>query len=633
MNWKHSLYGVAFALALISNPLVAGAAVTPDAPTNFITTWNTQNEGTSANNQITIPGAGTGYSYELYWEDTTNPSVNGTTTLITTNSYTLTFPAPGIYEVQASGTIPRIYFYNRGDKAKILTVEQWGNIAWTSMEFAFEGASNLRVPAIDAPDLSGVTSMVGMFWGSESFNDPIEHWNVSNVTDMAGMFQGAIAFNQPLNEWDTINVTDMSNMFSSATAFNQPLNEWDVSQVQITAGMFLSATAFNQPLNEWDVSKVEYMSLMFSTASAFNQPLNEWDTSSVIDMSGMFANLGFLFNALIDTETDEGIFGNTRLPETTAFNQPLNDWDVSKVTNMSNMFTDATAFNQPLNDWDTSQVTIFGTCVDEEEFGIAPTAAILGINLGLFGPAFNQSLASWDVSQATCMTDVLFGTALSTQNQDATLDSWSKQPVQPNLDFHLGTKSYSDVGALALQTLRTTHGWTITEQYRAEYFPSANAALFGDNVQTGLSPGDTTTQVRLTPQRNCTFVQWSDGNTQNPRTDTIGTDNLRVTAELSCPSNTQTSTSARTQRDRSLAAGNLENAERVEERFLDGTTPYQAPATLEDSLDEVRAIPELFANLDPVRDAETINVLIELLLEMIKVLMQLLVVQEEGVVE
>jgi len=107
-----------------------------------------------------------------------------------------------------------------------------------------------------------------------------------------------------------------------------------------------------------------------------------------------------------------------------------------------------------------------------------------------------------------------------------------------------------------------------------------------------------------------------------------------VTAELSCPSNTQTSTSARTQRDRSLAAGNLENAERVEERFLDGTTPYQAPATLEESLDEVRAIPELFANLDPVRDAETINVLIELLLEMIQVLMQLLlVVQEEGVVE
>ena len=39
-----------------------------------------------------------------------------------------------------------------------------------------------------------------MFWGAESFNQPLNKWNVSNdVTDTEGMFNGASSFNQPLH--------------------------------------------------------------------------------------------------------------------------------------------------------------------------------------------------------------------------------------------------------------------------------------------------------------------------------------------------------------------------------------------------------------------------------------------------
>jgi len=549
--FKTILTSSLFLFALFIIPASTNAQVIVDSPTNFITTWNTENPGSSGSNQITIPGTGTGYSYELYWEDTTNDTINGTTTLITTDSHTQTFPNPGIYEVQVSGTFPRIYFNNGGDKDKILTVEQWGDSAWTSMANALYGATNVRIPAVDAPDLSAVTDMLRMFSGATSFNDPIEHWNVSNVESFQELFLGAENFNQPVDGWNTSKVTNMAMVFSAASSFNQPLNNWN------------TASATN-------------MFRMFRDASAFNQDISMWDVSNVTQMTQMFRN--------------------------TPFNQPIGAWDTSSLQYTVEMFVHNTAFDQDLSNWDISSIQVDG--------------------------------AGWWTTQG--MTSMLRLTTLSTPNQNATLASWAQQATDNDIrdiPLHIGTKSYTEEGALAVQTLRDL-GWTITEQYKAEYYPSANAALFGDNVQTGLSPGDATTQVRLTPQRNCTFVQWSDGNTQNPRTDTIGTNNLRVTAELSCPSNTQTSTSARTQRDRSLAAGNLENAERVEERFLDGTTPYQAPATLEESLDEVRAIPELFANLDPVRDAETINVLIELLLEMIQVLMQLLlVVQEEGVVE
>ena len=34
-----------------------------------------------------------------------------------------------------------------------------------------------------------------MFFRAESFNQPLNKWNVSNVTDVFGMFNGATSFN------------------------------------------------------------------------------------------------------------------------------------------------------------------------------------------------------------------------------------------------------------------------------------------------------------------------------------------------------------------------------------------------------------------------------------------------------
>ena len=59
-----------------------------------------------------------------------------------------------------------------------------------------------------------------MFWGAESFNQPLNNWNVSNVEDMEGMFAGAQSFNQPLNNWNVSNVWYMEAMFAGAQSFN-----------------------------------------------------------------------------------------------------------------------------------------------------------------------------------------------------------------------------------------------------------------------------------------------------------------------------------------------------------------------------------------------------------------------------
>ena len=59
-----------------------------------------------------------------------------------------------------------------------------------------------------------------MFYGCESFNQPLNDWNVSNVTDMDYMFDGCELFNQDISNWDVSKVDDVKNIF-----YNCPIEE------------------------------------------------------------------------------------------------------------------------------------------------------------------------------------------------------------------------------------------------------------------------------------------------------------------------------------------------------------------------------------------------------------------------
>ena len=297
-------------------------------PTHFVTTWRT----ISDNERITIPtftGTETEdeiYDYTVYWGD-------GAVTRNHTGDADHTYASAGDYEVRISGTFPRIYFNDEGDKEKIIAVNQWGeDRAWTSMENAFYGAVHLAGQATDTPDLSGVTNMAFMFRGARAFNQDIGNWDVDNVTNMNQMFLNARAFNQNIGNWDVGNVTNMRFMFSLATAFNQNIGDWNVGNVTDMASMFQNARDFNGPIGDWDVSNVTDMNFMFSAASDFNRPIGDWDVGNVTDMTSMFQ-------------------------QANAFNQNIGDWDVSNVTDMESMFFLATPFNQDVGDWDVSNVT------------------------------------------------------------------------------------------------------------------------------------------------------------------------------------------------------------------------------------------------------------------------------------
>ena len=252
------------------------------AASPFITTWKTDNEGASDDNQITITTSPNfSYDYTIDWGD-------GNADENVTGDITHTYATPGEYQISITGRFPQTYFNlfeEITDANKLLSVDAWGNRVWLSMEFAFAGAANLVINDNQAPDLSRVTSMLGTFASAVNFTSDISHWDVSNVTDMTGTFFSLENFNGDLSSWNVSNVTTMEFMFSDTVTFNSDISQWDVANVTNMADMFSGAIAFNQDISSWDVANVTNFSSMFEDAEAFDQNLGSWNVSNATTMS------------------------------------------------------------------------------------------------------------------------------------------------------------------------------------------------------------------------------------------------------------------------------------------------------------------------------------------------------------
>ncbi|MFN5351892.1 MAG: BspA family leucine-rich repeat surface protein, partial [Alphaproteobacteria bacterium] len=422
---------------------------------SFNTTWNTANTcGTcSANDSITIPASGGAYSISRvdggeFDSVTIGPGcvLNGPKTQITgcTGTTTIKFPASGIYTIAMTGAFTRILFNNAGDKSKITAITQWGNIAWSSMERAFDGCDNLTVTATDTPNLLGydTMSLASMFRGTTSLTGLGANgnlWNTSKVISMDEMFFGSTNFDANIGNWNTSKVINMGSMFKGASAFNQDISRkpgendtkfddvtdcslssastsndyWNTGCVTDMSYMFSNAIDFNQNIGNWDTSKVTDMSSMFSSfntgISTFNNGnapgvsgnLLNWNTSQVTDMSGMFHNAS-AFNQDISrkTGTDNKFDNVTDCNPLSA--PPNNDyWNTGCVTTMSWMFRGATNFNQNIGSWDTSKVTDMSSMF----YSISSISTFNNGN----APGVSGNLLNWNTSQVTTMQDMFRG--------------------------------------------------------------------------------------------------------------------------------------------------------------------------------------------------------------------------------
>ncbi|WP_338812918.1 BspA family leucine-rich repeat surface protein [Bernardetia sp. Wsw4-3y2] len=435
-------------------------------PSNaFITKWKSDNPSGAGTNsqQVRLPIVGG--SYFVYWEEDGNAANNSGGQLGPfSGSQIIDFGTIGIYRVEISGTYDRIVFNNGGDRRKILTIEQWGDNAWTNMNNAFYGCSNLTYNATDAPDLSSVpimnlglmfaecpalvgnssistwvtdnvTDMRFMFSGATLFNQNIGSWNVGSVTNMEGMFQGSQNFNQNLSSWVTTNVNNMNRMFNGATVFNNGLSSgvsaslvWNTSNVANMQFMFQNATAFNQNVSSWNVSNVSNMANMFAGASAFNQDIRSWNTSSVVFMGSMFNNATSFNNGEATNGSNNPLTWNTSsvtdmnymFYNASTFNQDIGVWNTQNVQNMAHMFDQAVLFNQDIGSWNTQNVLDMNSMFRRAELfnngalsntNSTPlpwnTSSVLNMDAMFFrANSFNQNIGGWSTSNVTTMENM-----------------------------------------------------------------------------------------------------------------------------------------------------------------------------------------------------------------------------------
>lgn len=251
----------------------------------FIISVKTDNAGTSATNQFTIPTkSGLTYNYSYVTSD--GNSASGLT-----GNTTITFPSgAGTYDIEITGDFPSYFQGSVGDKQKVTDIKAWGDIVWQSMESALNGCTNLIGTFSDTPDLSSVTSMYKMFRDCSLFNQPLNSWDVSNVNDMDEVFLNCTSFNQPLNSWNVSSVTGMNKMFQGCGIFNQPLNSWDVSNVTDMMNIFVNCASFDQDISSWQVTQVtNFTNFMFgvtlSTAN-YDALLIGWDAQGAMSYSG-----------------------------------------------------------------------------------------------------------------------------------------------------------------------------------------------------------------------------------------------------------------------------------------------------------------------------------------------------------
>ncbi len=450
-------------------------SVNCDLANSFILTYNTTNSGVTNSNTFRIPGVGT-YDVDIGNDGSFElTDQTGTTDIdVTTHGYTAGSIQVAIRDaISGNGVFEQIQFNDGNDDAKLTSIDQWGTIAWTSMNNAFHGCSNMTMVATDIPNLTGVSDFTAMFAFATSFNGDISSWNVSSGTNFEAMFAFATSFNQNLTNWNVSSGTNFSGMFVVATSFNQDISSWDVSSGTSFTSMFDDATSFNQDISSWNVSSGTDFSFMFFGVTGFNQNIGSWDVSGGTNFSQMFNGASSFNQDLSNWNVSNGEDFREMFKDATSFNQDIGSWDVSSGTTFSSMFEGATAFNQNLNSWDVSSgifffqmfrgATSFNGDISSWDVSSGTRFEFMFQNATSFNQdigswdvssgttfssmfsdatSFNQNLGNWNLASLTLGRQMLDNSGLSVTNWDATLVGWHAQ------NFSLVNE---EIGATGLQ--------------------------------------------------------------------------------------------------------------------------------------------------------------------------------------
>lgn len=250
----------------------------------FVTIWKTDNPGVSANNQIELPGLGR--NYLIAWELVSDTNINGRVRGVLTTK--ITFPRPGVYRLSITGDLLGLKFNKKGDKDKIIMIEEWGGIRWSPDAFvqAYSECRNLDIQTSDIPDLRIVKSFYETFKNCKSLNGPanIGSWDTSNIDDMRYMFHGAEKFNQSVEGWVFPVESNTIEMFSGNTneAYNLKIKE-DYSPQFVTMEPetdYLMQSNGSQKLREFHATEIKFSKELSKLWKQKQPYITVWNTEN-----------------------------------------------------------------------------------------------------------------------------------------------------------------------------------------------------------------------------------------------------------------------------------------------------------------------------------------------------------------
>ena len=266
----------------------------------------------SASDTMIIPTTGTDpYDCTVDWGDGNTIDYTG---LAPTLEHT--YDIEGEYTISITGTFPRVFFNNTGDRYKLIKILNFGDVGWTSMYYAFRGCSSMTSVISGDCNTENVDNMNRMFYFCTAITDmDMSTFDTSSVLDMYGLFNTLREMTSiDISNFNTALVIDMSGLFNNCSLITE-LN-----------------------LSNFDTSSVENFSFAFYNMNALVS----------LDVSGL--DTGAATNMYY-------MFGNDELLETL----DISGFDISNVTNLTNILRDGdnwidSQYDDVLLAWSTQTV-------------------------------------------------------------------------------------------------------------------------------------------------------------------------------------------------------------------------------------------------------------------------------------
>ena len=254
------------------------------------------------------------------------------------------------------------------DMTNLTAIENLGNLHTDyvkNMDYAFYMTGLEGELDLSGLDLSNVTSMEYMFYGSLSLTSVKLGGASSNLTNMKGMFYYSNKLESvTFTNFDTSNVTDMSEMFEQCEALISPsVAGLDASSVTTMYRMYYGCeklTSFDVTGTSFSTARVTDFKEMFRRSGITSVNTSLFNTANATDLSCMFAECKDLTSLDLSgfVTTNVTKLGGMFMDATKLASVDLSSFNTAKVTEMGSMFKGCTSLTKlDLSSFDTTNVT------------------------------------------------------------------------------------------------------------------------------------------------------------------------------------------------------------------------------------------------------------------------------------